>query len=156
MVGNTQYCLTDLSVSTAMISLCLFQESKNIIFTCGDFKNHSWSSPLVIFSVPTRENNGPCHISGNFLPFKGKSPFLSSQAAPFFSFAKGKKSLLQRNPAHMTRAIVFLLSFHCTVILHCMVEKAPIQVGNAHYCLVSLMWMKIGSNDITAQVPGVS
>jgi hypothetical protein len=27
---------------------------------------------------------------------------------------------------------------------------------NVHYCLVSLMWMKIGSNDITAQVPGVS
>jgi hypothetical protein len=25
-----------------------------------------------------------------------------------------------------------------------------------HYCLVSLMWMKIGSNDITEQVPGVS
>jgi hypothetical protein len=25
-----------------------------------------------------------------------------------------------------------------------------------HYCLVSLMWMKIGSNDKTAQVPGVS
>jgi hypothetical protein len=35
----------------------LFQESKNIIFTCGDSKNHSWPSPLVIFSVPTRENN---------------------------------------------------------------------------------------------------
>jgi hypothetical protein len=44
-------------------------------------------------------------VSRNFLPFKGKSPFLSSQAAPFFSFAKGKKYLLQRNPAHMTRAI---------------------------------------------------
>jgi hypothetical protein len=28
--------------------------------------------------------------------------------------------------------------------------------SNQHYCLVSLMWMKIGSNDITAQVPGVS
>jgi hypothetical protein len=28
--------------------------------------------------------------------------------------------------------------------------------SNFHYCLVSLMWMKIGSNDITAQVPGVS
>jgi hypothetical protein len=28
--------------------------------------------------------------------------------------------------------------------------------GYKHYCLVSLMWMKIGSNDITAQVPGVS
>jgi hypothetical protein len=25
-----------------------------------------------------------------------------------------------------------------------------------HYCLLSLMWMKIGSNDITTQVPGVS
>jgi hypothetical protein len=49
---------------------------------------------------------GLCHVSGNFLPFKGKSPLLSSQAAPFFSFVKGKKSLLQRNPAHMTRANV--------------------------------------------------
>jgi hypothetical protein len=29
------------------------------------------------------------------------------------------------------------------------------QVSKIHYCLVSLMWMKIGSNDITAQVPGV-
>jgi hypothetical protein len=28
--------------------------------------------------------------------------------------------------------------------------------GIIHYCLVLLMWMKIGSNDITAQVPGVS
>jgi hypothetical protein len=28
--------------------------------------------------------------------------------------------------------------------------------NNNHYCLVSLMWMKIGSNDITAQMPGVS
>jgi hypothetical protein len=35
----------------------LFQESKNIIFTCGDSKKNSWPSPLVIFSVPTRENN---------------------------------------------------------------------------------------------------
>jgi hypothetical protein len=25
-----------------------------------------------------------------------------------------------------------------------------------HYCLVSLMWMKIGSKAITEQVPGVS
>jgi hypothetical protein len=28
-----------------------------LIFTCGDCKNHSWPSRLVIFSVPTRENN---------------------------------------------------------------------------------------------------
>jgi hypothetical protein len=50
--------------------------------------------------------NGPSHVSGNFLPFLGKSQSLSSQAARFFSFAKGEKSLLQRNPAHMTRAYV--------------------------------------------------
>jgi hypothetical protein len=31
--------------------------------------------------------------------FKGKSHSLSSQAARFFSFAKGEKTLLQRNPA---------------------------------------------------------
>jgi hypothetical protein len=31
---------------------------------------------------------------------------------------KWKKSLLQRNPAQMTWANVFLFSFHCTVILH--------------------------------------
>jgi hypothetical protein len=34
--------------------------------------------------------------------------------------------------------------------------KADMHSGKIHYCLVSLMWMKIGSNDITAQVPGVS
>jgi hypothetical protein len=34
-----------------MILLRLFQESKNIIFTCGDSKNHSWSSPLVIYNI---------------------------------------------------------------------------------------------------------
>jgi hypothetical protein len=42
------YCLTDLSyLWTVMILLCLFQESKNIIFTCGDSlvafaTMHSW------------------------------------------------------------------------------------------------------------------
>jgi hypothetical protein len=30
-----------------------------------------------------------CHVSGNFLPFKGKSQSLFSQAAQFFSFEKG-------------------------------------------------------------------
>jgi hypothetical protein len=43
-------------------------------------------------------------VSANFLPFKGKSYSNSSQAARFFSFAKGIFPLLQRNPAHMTRA----------------------------------------------------
>jgi hypothetical protein len=58
-------------------------------------------------------NNGPCHVSGNFLPFKGKSHSRSSQAARFFSFAKGKRSLLQRNPAHMTRANDFFSHKMC-------------------------------------------
>jgi hypothetical protein len=39
---------------------------------------------------------------------KEKSPFLSSQAAPFFSFAKGIFPLLQRNHAHMTQANAML------------------------------------------------
>jgi hypothetical protein len=43
--------------------------------------------------------------AAKFLPFKGKSHSLSSQAARFFSFAKGIFPLLQRNPAHMTQAI---------------------------------------------------
>jgi hypothetical protein len=60
----------------------------------GSFLN--WAHGLFGYIGPGRVN---------FLPFKGKSPFLSSQAAPFFSFAKMKKSLL---PVHMTRAIVVL------------------------------------------------
>jgi hypothetical protein len=35
-------------------------------------------------------------------------------------------------------------------------DLSIMRASNLHYCLVSLMWMKIGSNDITAQVPGVS
>jgi hypothetical protein len=40
--------------------------------------------------------------------FKGKSSFLSSQAVQrrFSPLQKGKNPILQRNPAHMTRAIV--------------------------------------------------
>jgi hypothetical protein len=53
----------------------------------------TWSNcVLELISV----NNGPCHVSGYFLPFKGKSHLRSSQAARFFSFAKGKKNILQK------------------------------------------------------------
>jgi hypothetical protein len=38
----------------------------------------------------------------------------------------------------------------------CMLSAHFNRGRKGHYCLVSLMWMKIGSNDITAQVPGVS
>jgi hypothetical protein len=38
----------------------------------------------------------------------------------------------------------------------CHYVQIPEQYNSRHYCLVSLMWMKIGSNDISAQVPGVS
>jgi hypothetical protein len=39
---------------------------------------------------------------------------------------------------------------------HACVKTITSYMEITHYCLVSLMWMKIGSNDITAQVPGVS
>jgi hypothetical protein len=46
-------------------------------------------------------------VSGNFLPFKGKSSFLCSQAAPFFSFAKGifSHSAHIENPPNSTAKI---------------------------------------------------
>jgi hypothetical protein len=40
-----------------------------------------------------------------------------------------------------------------TVITTC---RVVCSCSHVHYCLVSLMWMKNGSNDIAAQVPGVS
>jgi hypothetical protein len=33
-----------------------WKESKNIVFTSGDGKNHEWPSPRVVFGVPTSEN----------------------------------------------------------------------------------------------------
>jgi hypothetical protein len=47
------------------------------------------------------------------------------------------------NPILQFNVVLFIFPEHFKVI-------------KSHYCLVSLMWMKIGSNDITAQVPGVS
>jgi hypothetical protein len=49
--------------------------------------------------------------------FKGKSSFLSSQAVQrrFSPLQKGKNPILQRNPAHMTRAIVAkVIKFFCS------------------------------------------
>jgi hypothetical protein len=45
----------------------------------------------IIPASRSKKTIGPCHVSGNFLPFKGMSHSLSSQAARFFSFAKGEK-----------------------------------------------------------------
>jgi hypothetical protein len=44
---------------------------------------------------------GPCHVSGIFLPFS-----IQPNSAVYLLCKRGN-SLLQRNPAHMTRAIVY-------------------------------------------------
>jgi hypothetical protein len=49
-----------------------------------------------------------------------------------------------------------IFSSHFTIYCSFMFFPEHFKVIKSHYCLVSLMWMKIGSNDITAQVPGVS
>jgi hypothetical protein len=46
--------------------------------------------------------------------------------------------------------------FNSTAVFFISQNKLRVSKIKNHYCLVSLMWMKIGSNDITAQVPGVS
>jgi hypothetical protein len=55
-VDNKHYCLTDLSVDSNYITVLVSGEQKHY-FHLWESKNHSWPSPLVIFSVPTRENN---------------------------------------------------------------------------------------------------
>jgi hypothetical protein len=54
---------------------------------------------------------------------------------------------------HAMHARVYILLFVVVVVV---VDALLNYCEFRHYCLVSLMWMKIGSNDITAQVPGVS
>jgi hypothetical protein len=52
--------------------------------------------------------NGPCHVSGIFLPYRVKSLPLATIYEVKIPLRKWKKSLLQRNPAQMTSAIVLL------------------------------------------------
>jgi hypothetical protein len=54
--NNKHYCLTDLSVDSNDITALVSGEQKHYFHLWG-LQNHSWPSPLVIFSVPTRENN---------------------------------------------------------------------------------------------------
>jgi hypothetical protein len=49
--------------------------------------------------------NGPCHVSGIFLPLRGNSLPLATIYEVKIPLRKWKKSLLQRNPAQMTWAI---------------------------------------------------
>jgi hypothetical protein len=51
-------------------------------------------------------NNGPCHVSGIFLPLRVKSLPLATIYEVKIPLRKWKKSLLQRNPAQMTSANV--------------------------------------------------
>jgi hypothetical protein len=49
---------------------------------------------------------GPCHVSGIFLPLRVKSLPLATIYEVKIPLRKWKKSLLQRNPAQMTSAII--------------------------------------------------
>jgi hypothetical protein len=51
--------------------------------------------------------HGPCHVSGIFLPLRVKSLSLATIYEVKIPLRKWKKSLLQRNSAQMTSAIVF-------------------------------------------------
>jgi hypothetical protein len=53
-----------------------------------------------------RPNIGPCHVSGIFLPLRVKSLPLATIYEVEIPLRKWKKSLLQRNPAQMTSAII--------------------------------------------------
>jgi hypothetical protein len=53
-----------------------------------------------------KANIGPCHVSGIFLPLRVKSLPLATNYEVKIPLRKWKKSLLQRNPAQMTSAIV--------------------------------------------------
>jgi hypothetical protein len=56
---------------------------------------------------------GPCHVSGIFLPLRVNSLPLATIYEVKIPLQKWKISLLQRNPAQMTWAIVF----HTCIIL---------------------------------------
>jgi hypothetical protein len=55
-----------------------------------------------------RRNIGPCHVSGIFLPLRVKSLPLATIYEVKIPLRKWKKSLLQRNPAQMTSAILYI------------------------------------------------
>jgi hypothetical protein len=56
----------------------------------------------------TMKDIGPCHVSGIFLPLRVKSLPLTTIYEVKIPLRKWKKSLLQRNPAQMTSAIILL------------------------------------------------
>jgi hypothetical protein len=54
-------------------------------------------------------DNGPCHVSEIFLPLRVNSLPLATIYEVKIPLRKWKKSLLQRNPAQMTWAIISLM-----------------------------------------------
>jgi hypothetical protein len=64
---------------------------------------------LVAFSfLLTQSDIGPCHVSGIFLPLRVNSLPLATIYEVKIPLRQWKKSLLQRNPAQMTWAILWL------------------------------------------------
>jgi hypothetical protein len=81
-------------VTSTLASLSKFDES----IVCRNCPDQSTTSLRT-----QTTDNGPCHVSGNFLPFKGKCQSLSSQALRFFSFAKGKKTFCSHDTGNILK-----------------------------------------------------
>jgi hypothetical protein len=64
---------------------------------------------VVVVVVVVAPIIGPCHVSGIFLPLRVNSLPLATIYEVKIPLRKWKISLLQRNPAQMTWAIVLLL-----------------------------------------------
>jgi hypothetical protein len=77
-----------------------FGNNISMYTVCSGTKLRKWMR-CVLFFVPAKQSlgdNGPCHVSGIFLPLRVNSLPL----ATIYEVRKWKKSLLQRNPAQMT------------------------------------------------------
>jgi hypothetical protein len=72
---------------------------------------------------------GPCHVSRIFLPLRVKSLPLATIYEVKIPLRKWKKSLLQRNPAQMTSAIVSRRVYFCFVIVVVVVVVHILIVG---------------------------
>jgi hypothetical protein len=74
-----------------------WKESKNIVFTSGDGKNHEWRRPRVVFGVPTRNKHS------NIIT----RAFRTSESADFFEVRVRKVRTLKTLRTRTQRVCLF-------------------------------------------------